>query len=75
MRNLMSLVLVLFSTSVFAATGSGNVSNILQLGGGNTSSNLNVAEPNSQGYFTLYGGANSNLTNANFAPLYKNGVA
>lgn len=74
MRNLISLVLVLFSTSVFAATGSGNVSNVLSLGGVSNSSNLIIPESNSQGYFTLYTSGIA-ITSGNVAPLYKNGVA
>lgn len=74
MKNLISLVLVLFSTSVFAATGSGNISNVLTLGGVSLSDNLNISEDNSQGYFTLYSFPGTN-TSGNSSPFYKNGVA
>lgn len=74
MRNLISLFLVLCSTSVFAATGSGNISNVLNLGGVSKETNLTINEPNSQGYFTLYGG-NSAPTAGNYIPLYKDGTA
>jgi hypothetical protein len=74
MRNLISLVLVLFATNVFAATGSGNVSNVLTLGGVSNLGNLVIPEANSQGYFALYTSGVA-ITSGNVAPLYKNGVA
>lgn len=56
------------------AQGSGNVSNILNVGGaGTVPAPLMIPEANSQGYFCLYGGGN--VTNNGFGPLVKNGVA
>lgn len=66
------LFLVL-STSSFAATGSGNVSNVLTLGGSDNNANLNINESNSQGYFTVYLGGT--ITAGNFSPFYKDGTA
>ena len=60
------------------AQSSGNVSNVLGIGGVSVSSaplapDLLVAESNTQGYFTLFAG--KSMTSGNFYILYKNGVA
>lgn len=73
MKNLIALILILFSTNVFAATGSGNVSSVTTLGGVNTSDNLNIPNSNPDGYFSIYTG--QSITGGNVGPLYKNGVA
>lgn len=55
------------------ASGSGNISNVVQFGGTDSTSNLLIPEANSQGYFSLNmpGG---NLSNGNYGPFFKNGV-
>lgn len=56
--------------------GSGNVSNVLGLGGApssTTASNLTIPENNSQGYFTLYMGKGGTVSD--YYILYKNGTA
>lgn len=74
MKNLIILGLILLSPRSFAANGSGNISNVMTLGGVNTVDGLNIGEANSQGYFTLFVGSGGTTTN-NFYPFYKNGVA
>jgi hypothetical protein len=54
------------------ANSSGNVSNIVGLGGVDASSNLTIPEANSQGYFSLCVGVGT--SGGNFSPFYKNGV-
>ncbi len=74
MKNLMVIILILFSFSSFAApSGSGNISAITTLGGVNTTDNLNIPNSNPEGYFSIYTG--QSITGANVTPLYKNGVA
>lgn len=55
------------------ASGSGNVSNVLQWGGTDTTSNLIIPEANTQTYFALFSGSNG--SGGNYMPLCKNGVA
>ena len=74
MKNLIVLFLLIGSTA-FAGSGSGNVSNVLNLGNGEGTPSLTIPESNSQGYFTLYGYAGGAVSAGNFAPLLKNGVA
>lgn len=64
-------LLILFSSEAFAI--SVPTVNALSLGGVVTADNLSISEPNSQGYFTIYGGGPS-LTGPNYSPFYKNGV-
>ena len=52
--------------------GSGNVSNIVNLGGVDTSNNLTIPEANTQGYFSL--SARANAGTGTYSPFYKNGV-
>lgn len=70
---LICLILVLFGTNSFAASGSGNISNVVTLGGISTTDGLNINEANSQGYFTVYVGGG--MTAGNFSPFYKDGTA
>lgn len=65
-------LMLLASQSASAASGSGNVSNTLSLGGQNQNDNLTIAEPNSQAYFTLF--ASSSQTSGHYNPLVKNGT-
>jgi hypothetical protein len=55
------------------ANSSGNVSNIVGLGGVDTSSNLTIPEANSQGYFSLNASGLA-VSVGNVSPFYKNGV-
>lgn len=56
----------------FGASGSGNISNIVTLGGISTTPGLNIAEANSQGYFTLHSGLP--VSAGNVGAFFKNGV-
>lgn len=70
------LILVLFlalSKNANAASGSGNISNIITSGGVSNADSLNIAEENSQGYFSVYTG--NGVTGGNVTRLIKNGVA
>lgn len=72
MRNLICLLALVFGVNSFAASGSGNISNVVTLGGVNSSDSLNIQEANSQGYFTIY---TPGLTSSGVAQrLIKNGV-
>lgn len=75
MKTIISLFLaiLLMTGNTFAATGSGNVTNVVNLGGINSTSNLAIPESNSQNYITL--SSNAAGTAGNFYPLYKNGAA
>lgn len=76
MKNLMiifGLILSMISNSI-AATGSGNVSQVTQLGGVSSSDNIFIPNSNPDGYFTLvaaFGAATSGLVYR----LIKNGTA
>lgn len=74
MKKIIILLLLTLSNQSFAANGSGNISNILTTGGVTTADSLNISEPNSQGYFSVYVGSGGTTTN-HFYPFYKNGVA
>src|ERR1700676_4640624 len=54
------------------ANSSGNVNNIVGLGGVDTSSNLTIPEANAQGYFSLSFGTGTAA--GSFSPFFKNGV-
>lgn len=64
-------LLILLSSNAFAI--SVPTVNAVSLGGTVTADNLSISEPNSQGYFTVYGGGPS-LTGPHYYPFYKNGV-
>lgn len=56
------------------ANGSGNVTNIVGLGGVDSTSNLTIPEANAQGYFSLNVGIPSLTSSGYFCPLYKGGL-
>ncbi len=53
------------------ANGSGNVSNILSIGGFDAAENLTIPESNGPGYFTLYAQVG---TSGMFSPFFRDGV-
>lgn len=75
MKNIIGLLMVFLSTQAFAASGSGNISNVLTLGGVNATDGLNISEPNAQGYFTIYSSNNGGATLNNFYQFFKEGVS
>jgi hypothetical protein len=66
-------ILFLVSSLSFAASGSGNVSDVIGLGGIELTSTLTIPEANTDGYFTLYGGGSPGA--GTFGLFFKNGSA
>lgn len=73
--NLIFLITALISITphAVASSGSGNVSNVVQLGNSLTVPESNIGS--AAGYFTLYGGVSGTATIGNFYVLYRDGVA
>ena len=66
--------LLLISNISFAASGSGNISNVLNLGGVSLLDNLSINETNTPCYVTLYAGSVMG-TSGHASYLQKNGTA
>lgn len=74
MKTVILFLGLILGLNAFAATGSGQVSNITSIGGFNNNDNTTVGDSNSQGYFTIYT-YNTAPTAGNVLVLKKNGSA
>jgi hypothetical protein len=74
MKNIILALTLLVSVNVFAASGSGNVSNVITMGGNNTADNLVIPEANTQGYFSLYSTPAGAAAAGTMGVFYKNGT-
>lgn len=71
---LITLLSLVFASSSFA-TYLPTPTNVLSLGGNETSSNLTMPESNPQGYFTIYASIDTPTAIDRVFPFHKNGVA